>query len=148
LDLSGLLDLQPGDFLLFDEATREDVDNWSWDSEVSFANASPAVGLRSVAVKHLKQYGGFSLRLRAPLDAGQYGGIVFRAHGGEQRSRQMQVWIQETDDGGDSKKVAFELRGGEWQEIVVPLQQPGQPQGDQAHQHPGPERQATDVLSR
>jgi hypothetical protein len=127
LDLSGLLDLQPGDFLLFDEATREDVDNWSWDSEVSFANASPAVGLRSVAVKHLKQYGGFSLRLRAPLDAGQYGGIVFRAHGGEQRSRQMQVWIQETDDGGDSKKVAFELRGGEWQEIVVPLSSLGNP---------------------
>jgi len=127
LDLSGLLDLQPGDFLLFDEATREDVDNWSWDSEVSFANASPAVGLRSVAVKHLKQYGGFSLRLRAPLDAGQYGGIVFRAHGGEQRSRQMQVWIQETDDGGDSKKVAFELRGGEWQEIVVPLRSLGNP---------------------
>jgi pantoate kinase len=127
LDLSGLVDLQPGDFLLFDEATREDVDNWSWDSEVSFANASPAVGLRSVAVKHLKQYGGFSLRLRAPLDAGQYGGIVFRAHGGEQRSRQMQVWIQETDDGGDSKKVAFELRGGEWQEIVVPLRSLGNP---------------------
>jgi hypothetical protein len=127
LDLSGLLALQPGDFLLFDEATREDVDNWSWDSEVSFANASPAVGLRSVAVKHLKQYGGFSLRLRAPLDAGQYGGIVFRAHGGDQRSRQMQVWIQEADDGGDSKKVAFELRGGEWQEIVVPLSSLGNP---------------------
>jgi hypothetical protein len=127
LDLSGLLALQPGDFLLFDEATREDVDNWSWDSEVSFANASPAVGLRSVAVKHLKQYGGFSLRLRAPLDAGQYGGIVFRVHGGDQRSRQMQVWIQEADDGGDSKKVAFDLRGGEWQEIVVPLSSLGNP---------------------
>jgi hypothetical protein len=121
LDLSGLLALQPGDFLLFDEATREDVDNWSWDSEVSFANASPAIGLRSVAVRHLKQYGGFSLRLRAPLDAGQYGSVVFRIHGGDQGRRQMQVWIQETDDGGDSKKVAFDLRGGEWQEVAVPL---------------------------
>jgi hypothetical protein len=127
LDLSGLLALQPGDFLLFDEATREDVDNWSWDSEVSFANASPAIGLRSVAVRHLKQYGGFSLRLRAPLDAGQYGSVVFRIHGGDQGRRQMQVWIQETDDGGDSKKVAFDLRGGEWQEIAVPLSSLGNP---------------------
>jgi len=127
LDLSGLLALQPGDFLLFDEATREDVDNWSWDSEVSFANVSPAIGLRAVAVKHLKQYGGFSLRLRAPLDASQYGGIVFRIHGGDQRARQMQVWIQEADDGGDSKKVAFDLPGGEWREIVVPLSSLGNP---------------------
>jgi hypothetical protein len=127
LDLSGLLALQPGDFLLFDEATREDIDNWSWDSEVSFANASPAIGLRSVAVRHLKQYGGFSLRLRAPLDAGQYGSVVFRIHGGDQGRRQMQVWIQETDDGGDSKKVAFDLRGGEWQEVAVPLSSLGNP---------------------
>jgi hypothetical protein len=127
LNLGGLLALQPGDFLLFDEATRADVDNWSWDSEVSFANISPTIGLRSVAVKHLKRFGGFSLRLRAPLDASQYRGIVFQIHGGDQRSRQMQVWIQETDDGGDSRKFSFKLRGGKWQKVVVPLSRLGNP---------------------
>ena len=97
-----------------------------YDAVSFWINGGEDPGTRQ-AVKHLKQYGGFSLRLRAPLDAGQYSGIVFRVHGGDQRSRQMQVWIQEADDGGDSKKVAFELRGGEWQEIVVPLSSLGNP---------------------
>ncbi|MDW8396638.1 MAG: hypothetical protein RMM31_10400, partial [Anaerolineae bacterium] len=120
-DLSGLAARAPGDVLLFDETTSEDYENWSWDTAISFANTAPAIGLRSIKVQHQKGYAGFSLRLKVGLNAANFGGITFRVHGGEQGRRQLDFLIQQTDDGGESRRVSFDVPAGQWYEVAIPL---------------------------
>ncbi len=119
--------MQPGNRLIFDETTDEAIENWSWDTEISFANTQPAIGLRSAAVRHLKGYGGLSLRFREGLSTAQYGGLVFRIHGGDAGRRQLDLFIQQADEGGDSPRLSFDVPAGRWYEVAVPFSALGNP---------------------
>ncbi|MCX7938907.1 MAG: hypothetical protein N2545_05670, partial [Thermoflexales bacterium] len=121
VDLSGMVFIEPGDYLIFDESTADDVENWSWDTALSFANAQPAIGLRSLAVQHQKGYAGLSLRLKSGVSAADFGGIVFRIHGGEQGRRQLDFFIQQADEGGESQRVSFDVPAGKWYEVAIPV---------------------------
>jgi hypothetical protein len=71
-----------GELIIYEDALAEGWQNWSWNTQVDFANAQPALGRRSRGlVTYRGPYSGFSLRAPAPIDAQRYSGIAFWVHG-------------------------------------------------------------------
>ncbi|RMG62027.1 MAG: hypothetical protein D6709_13090, partial [Chloroflexi bacterium] len=96
-------------------------ENWSWESEINFDNAKPALGRRSIAVRYTQGYAGLSLRSPVTLNAQDYGTLILWVHGGEQGERPLRLFLQQEDIGGDSRAVLFEAPAGIWTPITVPL---------------------------
>jgi len=112
---------QAGDFVVYSDALAEGWENWSWDTQVNFTNAQPALDRRAIAVTYRKAFGGFSLRAPTPIDAGRYSGIVFWVHGGNAGKRSLTFYIQQSDSGGESRKAQFEAPAGVWTPITISL---------------------------
>jgi hypothetical protein len=110
-----------GDFVVYSDALAEGWENWSWDSQVNFTNAQPALDRRSIAVTYKKAFGGFSVRAPTPIDAGRYSGIAFWVHGGSSGKRDLTFYIQQSDSGGESRKVQIEAPAGVWTPITISL---------------------------
>ncbi|MDW8351592.1 MAG: hypothetical protein RML99_06750 [Anaerolineae bacterium] len=115
------------DFVVFDDQLALGWQDWSWNTTVNFNNTTPARGSRSIAVTFNQGWAGLSLRAPSALDGASYEAITFWAHGGSSGTRQIQVYIQETDTGPASVQVPLDVQAGQWQAFTVPLQALGNP---------------------
>jgi hypothetical protein len=111
----------PAELTVYGDALAAGWENWSWNTQVNFANAQPALGRRSVAVSYGEPFAGFSLRAPAPIDAQRYSGIAFWVHGGESGERALRFYIQQSDSGGESRVAQFEAPAGTWTPITIEL---------------------------
>jgi hypothetical protein len=116
-----------GELIIYEDALAEGWQNWSWNTQVDFANAQPALGRRSAAVTYRGPYSGFSLRAPAPIDAQRYSGIAFWVHGGSAGTRSLSFYVQQSDSGDESRKVQLEAPAGTWTPITISLSALGNP---------------------
>jgi len=112
------------DRAIYGDALAAGWQNWSWNTGVNFAAASPVhAGSHAIAVTYQQAWAGFYLHLDGGVDAGAYTHLRFWIHGGAGGSRQLQVAAN--GDGAHTAPVT--AAAGAWTEVNLPLSQLGGP---------------------
>ncbi|MBX3014137.1 MAG: hypothetical protein KF832_21630 [Caldilineaceae bacterium] len=116
------------DFPIYADSMAANWQNWSWDSTVNFANASPThSGSAAIAVQYNQGWAGLSLRAPSPLPTNSYTALAFWIHGGSSGTRQLMLFTQPTDGGANSTIVSIDAPAGVWSSINIPLTELGNP---------------------
>ena len=115
------------DTVIYGDALASGWQNWSWNTAVDFANATPARGARSMAVTFQQGWAGLSLRSEALLNGADYSAVTFWAHGGATGERKIYFFIHQTDGGGETSKVELRVPAGVWTPFTVTLSALGNP---------------------
>lgn len=113
--------------MVYDDSLAAGWDNWSWNSDIDFDNASPVhSGAASLRVTYAGGWAGLSLRAPSPISTAGYDAIVFWIYGGS-GGTQLRVITQATDTGDESDAYNVTAPAGAWSEVVVPLSALGSP---------------------
>ena len=81
---------EEGGYVVYSDALADGWENWSWESQVDFANREPVfAGQRSIAVQMPNGNGGLSLRAPITLDGEAYSAIRLRLRGAKPEPRQI-----------------------------------------------------------
>lgn len=113
---------------IYQDALGPGWQNWSWNSTVDFANASPVHdGANAIAVTALAGWSGFSLWNGTPLSTAGHSSIRFWVHGGTGTAKNLRLYTNSEDSAGGSGNYDFTAAPGVWTEIVVPLSAIGNP---------------------
>lgn len=116
------------DLIVYDNALAANWQDWSWSSTNNFANATPThAGAAAIAVTYSQAWAGLSLRAPSALNASLYSAITFWVHGGNSGTRQLNFYIQQTDNGGNSTLVSFDALAGQWTQFSMSLSALGNP---------------------
>ena len=115
-----------GDMIIYDDALANGWSNWSWSTDVNFANTNPARGARSIAVTYNQEWAALSLRYQAPLNASNYSAVTFWAHGGS-AARTVYFYINLTDIGEESPKLQLNIPANTWTQFTISLSSLGDP---------------------
>jgi len=118
----------PG-YIIYDDALAAEWANWSWSTQVDFANAAPVRSVaRSMAVTYTSGWGGLSLRPALAFNnpSAMYSGISFWVNGGAS-ARLLRIYTHPDDGFSTSTMVNFAASANTWQQIVVPLSALGNP---------------------
>lgn len=116
-----------GDLVVFGDALSAGWQNWSWSATVDFANAAPARGSASVSADFTAPWAGLSLRIDPALNAADHAAVAFWAHGGASGTRPLDVFIQQSDGGGETARVAVDAPAGTWTPFTISLASLGNP---------------------
>lgn len=116
------------DFVIYDDTLAAGWQDWSWNSTVDLENNTPVEsGTSSLSVTYTQGWAGLSLRAPSPIDVSGYSTITFAIHGGTTGTRNLQFFIQRSDDGGESDLFAIDASAGSWQTVMIPLTTLGSP---------------------
>ncbi len=115
------------DLVVYGDALASNWQDWSWSSSINFNNPTPHhAGTTAVAVT-LQAWAGLSLRTASPLSASNYTAITFWVHGGATGTRQLQLYLQQTDSGSEGTHVIVDAPAGVWTPFTFNLNALGNP---------------------
>lgn len=111
------------DYAVYHDSLHSGWQNWSWDSTVSFTNASPAYGGAgaSISTRYNTGWAGFYLHSNAPLAASDYTTLRFQIHGGATGGQRVRLVAY---DGGNTEGASIAippLAAGTWTTIEAPV---------------------------
>ena len=113
--------------VIYGDALASGWANWSWNTTVNFANASPVQsGARSIALTYDAGWAGLSLRAPDAVSTAAYSGISFWVYG-TASGGQVSFYIQTTDTGAAGPGITFTPAVGRWTEYYVTWLQLGNP---------------------
>ncbi|MCX7682297.1 MAG: cellulase family glycosylhydrolase, partial [Anaerolineae bacterium] len=104
--------------VIYDDSTT--WENWSWSTTIDFNNVSPVyAGARSIAVTYTAGWAALSLRKSPAQSTSGYTAITFWAYGGSSGTRQISVYVQTTDSGGESTKINVDIPANQWTQFTI-----------------------------
>lgn len=116
------------DLPVYGDALATNWQNWSWNSNVNFSQATPThSGSAAIGVSYTAGWAGLSLRAPSPLDASLYQAISFWVHGGSSGTRALTFFSQQSDSGGNSPQVNIDAPAGVWTQFTINLSALGNP---------------------
>ncbi|PJF46646.1 MAG: hypothetical protein D6709_12040, partial [Chloroflexi bacterium] len=101
--------------------------NWSWNGSYDFAGDTVVQAGTFAIEATMSPYGGLSFRVDPGLPGNSYTAVFLWVHGGASGVRQLQVFIQQNDTGGDTNTVPIDAPAGQWTQIGIPLWAFGSP---------------------
>jgi|GEM_PF-226271 len=109
----------PNDYILYGDALRHTVSNWSWGSTSNPDNATPVkLGQKSMKVDVTAAWGALSLRNSEILRTSDYpGGVQFWFYGTEKAVR---VAVNQTDTGPTSVVSRINAEPNTWTLVRIP----------------------------
>ncbi len=108
---------------VYTDALASPWQDWSWDTTVSFANATPVhSGSASIAVTYTAAWGGLYFHTDTALPTSGYSSIRFWVHGGAGGGQSVNFHV---NDGVES--YPFIVQANTWSQVIVPLTALGSP---------------------
>jgi chitodextrinase len=116
----------PNDYILYGDALRNTLSDWSWNSTNNPANADPVkLGAKSLKVNVTTAWGGLSLRNSEVLNTAHYpGGVQFWFYGGDKRVR---VMMSQVDVGPTTDFYTIVAEPNTWTLVRIPWSEWGNP---------------------
>jgi len=116
------------DLVVYGDALASNWQDWSWNSSVNFSNATPHhAGATALAVTFNQAWAGLSLRAPSPINSSFYTGLTFWVHGGASGTKQLQIYIQQTDSGSEGTHINLDAPAGVWTQFTFNLSALGNP---------------------
>ncbi|UYZ62960.1 PA14 domain-containing protein [Hymenobacter weizhouensis] len=113
---------------IYADALAADWADWSWSTTTNLANATPVrVGSRSASATYTSGFGGFALRKGTAISTSGYTALKFWVHGGTGSNKNIKLYTQNADNGGESTITYFTATAGAWNEITISLSALGNP---------------------
>jgi hypothetical protein len=116
------------DLPIYTDALAGGWQNWSYNSTIDLANATPAYGDTgaSVAVTVTSGYGALQFGSPTAISTTDYTAVSFKVYGATGGS-QLQSYVSATSGGAASPSVTVDAPAGVWTPITIPLAQLGNP---------------------
>ncbi len=110
------------DLTIYGDSLAGGWEDWSWNTTVDFANASPVhAGSNSIAVTFNAAWAGLYLHASPAIDVSGYGHLSFWIHGGAGNGRSLRLVVN------GSASAAVTAQSGTWAQAVVSLSDVGSP---------------------
>lgn len=111
------------DLAVYSDGLTAGWENWSWDTTVNLAAASPVhTGSASVSVKFNQPWAGLYLHSDTPIDTSNYSALRFWVHGGSSGGQAVAVSV---NDNGST--VAITPQANTWNQVTIALANLGSP---------------------
>ncbi len=116
----------PNDYILYGDALRHTLQNWSWGSTSNTANTDPVkMGEKSLKVDVTAAWGALSLRNSEILQTANYpGGVQFWFYGSEKAVR---VTVNTTETAEPSNSYRISAEPNTWTLVRIPWSEWGSP---------------------
>ncbi|MEZ0609009.1 glycoside hydrolase family 9 protein [Fibrella sp. WM1] len=116
----------PNDFILYGDALKNTISDWSWNSTNNPSNTDPVkLGQKSLKVNVTTAWGGLSLRNSDTLKTATYpGGLQFWFYGTDKRVR---VAMSQVDTGPTSDFYTITAEPNTWTLVRIPWSEWGNP---------------------
>lgn len=117
------------DLVVYSESLASTWDNWSWDSTLNFAAASPVhVGSSSLSVTYTSPWAGLYLHSQTALPGHGYASLQFWVHGGSTGGQQILIVFYDDSPAQIGSGVTRPLTANTWELVDLPLSSLGSPE--------------------
>ena len=104
--------------VIYSDSLSSAWQNWSWDTSIDFANASPSIGQFSMKVSHTEGWAGLQFFTPNPIMVDPNGGIRFSIHGGSQGGQSL-VFRAVNPAGAEQDIALAPPVAGRWREYEL-----------------------------
>ncbi|CAN5858783.1 hypothetical protein BH10CHL1_BH10CHL1_03160 [soil metagenome] len=116
------------DVVVYGDSLANNWQDWSWNSTINFNNTTPHhAGAMVAAVTFNQAWAGLSLRSASSLNASAFTALTFWVHGGAAGTRQLQLYLQQTESGGEGAHVNVDAPAGVWTQFTLSMSTLGNP---------------------